>query len=170
MITVSATDLLRVVDATLTQKVEPSLGNVDGRSALATVRHLLNFVRMRIEREGQMLLDDIFVLKPLLARTAAFLRAAGAVAEASAIEMELSRVPDPDPRHYRSLDDLAVDAGVLREALHGALGILQGMRTDHGEKADYANLRSDIRHYLVRQIEAEGEIVGPSFFGKGPRR
>lgn len=170
MITVSATDLLRVVDATLLQKVEPSLGSVGGRSALATARHLLNFVRMRIEREGQMLLDDIFELKPLLARTAAFLRTTGAVAQADAIETELSRVPVPDPRRYRSLDDLGKDAGVLREALHNALATLQKMRTDHGQRADYAGLRRDIRHYLVRQIELEGEIVGPAFFGRGPRR
>lgn len=170
MIHPTATDLLRNIDATLAEKVEPSLGDLGGRSALATVRHLLNFVLTRIEHEGQALLDDILALRPLLTRASEYLRGQSGNAEADRIDAALNAGAAPDPARYRSLDDLAGEAGTLREALYQALAHLQTLRAAQGETAAYKELRATIRGYIVRQIEQEGEIVGSSFFGRGPRR
>jgi hypothetical protein len=168
MITVTATDLLKTIDATLVQYVAPSLGDIGGRSALATVRHLLNFVQVRIEREGQVLLDDIAALKLTLAEVLAYHRAAGD--DASATEKALTAAPAPDATKYRSLNDLSAEAGALREALYQALTRLQALRATRGQDPQYKALRATIRAYIVRQIEQEGEIVAPAFFGRGPRR
>lgn len=170
MITVSATDLLRAIDATLVDKVEPLLTDIGGRSALATVRHLLNFVRVRIEREGQTLLDDIAALRSLLAAVAAYHAAAGDDAASETIGVALNVVPRPDPARYQSLDDLTVEAAGLREMLHTALAHLQSLRGARAEDDGYRAIRAAIRDYTVRQIEEEGEIVAPAFFGRGPRR
>lgn len=168
MITVSATDLLRVIDATLVSKVEPSLGDVNGRSALATVRHLLNFVRVRIEREGAMLIEDDAALRALLSQVADYHRAAGDAAAAHEITAALEAAPTADAS--ASLDDLTAEARALREALHGALARLQGLRGERGDDPAYREIRAAIRAHIVRQIEAEGELVAPAFFGRGPRR
>lgn len=170
MITVSATDLLRVVDATLLQKVEPSLSDMNGRAALATVRHLLNFVLVRIEKEGQTLTEEIAATRPLLADIAAYHEAAGDAADAQVVRAALAAAPTGDPARYRSLDDLTAETAALREALHRALANLQSKRDARGDDAAYLAIRAAIRTHVVRQIEAEGELVAPAFFGRGPRR
>ncbi|WP_157219346.1 hypothetical protein [Flavisphingomonas formosensis] len=168
MITVSATDLLRVIDATLVSKVEPSLGDVNGRSALATVRHLLNFVRVRIEREGAMLIADDAALRRLLGQMAEYHRSAGDSEAAAVVTAALETAPTCDAT--ASLDDLTLEARALREALHLALARLQGLRAERGDDPAYQAIRAQIRAHIVREIEAEGELVGPAFFGRGPRR
>lgn len=170
MITATATDLLRTIDATLVAKVEPSLSDLTGRSALATVRHLLNFVRVRIEQEGQILVDDIAALRSLLVDVAAYHRDAGDREDAAAVDVALSAAPPPDPARYRSLDALTQEDAVLREALHRALARLQDLREQRRDDAAYGTIRAAIRAQVVKQIEREGELVGPAFFGRGPRR
>jgi hypothetical protein len=170
MIHPTATELLRTIDETLVQKVEPSLGDVGGRSALATVRHLLNFVRVRIEREGQVLMDDIAALRPLLAQISDYLWSQAEADAAGVVDRAVAANGQRPPGRYPALDDLAQEAGVLREALHGALARLQDMRSVHGNEPRYQAVRAEIRAYVVRQIEEEGEIVAPAFFGRGPRR
>ena len=170
MIRPTATDLLRTIDATLTEKVEPSLSDLTGRSALATVRHLLNFVRIRIEQEGQQLVDDILALRSLLAQVAQYCRSVNEGDAAAAIDRALAEADPPDPARYRSLDDLAIEAGSLREALYQALAQLQSLRPRHGDNPDYQAVRAAIRGYITHQIEMEGEMVAPAFFGRGPRR
>lgn len=170
MIRPTATDLLRNIDATLVQNVEPSLGDLGGRSALATVRHLLNFVRLRIEREGQILTDDIAGLRSLLPRLMDYFERHHDERGAREIRDALGKGRPWDPARYPSLDDLADEAGGLREALHAGLARLQAMREARRDDPEYASLRAAIRTYMARQIEAEGEIVAPAFFGRGPRR
>lgn len=170
MITVSATDLLRVIDATLVDKVAPSLGDVNGRSALATVRHLLHFVRVRIEQEGQMLADDGAALRTLLAEIADYHSAAGDAAEAAAVQTALAATPERRPDRYATLDDVSDEARGLREALHQALAQLQAFRAARRDDPAYRAIRAAIRSVIVREIEREGEIVAPAFFGRGPRR
>jgi hypothetical protein len=170
MITPTATDLLRTIDATLINKVEPSLSDVGGRSALATVRHLLNFVRVRIEREGQALTDDIAALRPLLSDALAYFEGLGETDQVQAIGRALAETETVDASRYLTLDDLAARAGKLREALHHALERLQALRGQHAGEPRYTALRAAIRAYIVRQIEDEGDMVGPAFFGRGPRR
>lgn len=166
----TATDLLRNIDATLAEKVEPSLSDVTGRSALATVRHLLNFVRIRIEMEGQLLTDDIAALRALLAEASGYCRRVGEDGAADDIERALAERQAPEPGRYRNLDDLAVEAGSLREALYRTLSRLQALRSRYGDSPEYAAIRSAIRDYTTRQIEDEGTMVAPAFFGRGPRR
>ena len=170
MTTVRISDLLRTIDATLAEKVAPSVGDIGGRSALATVRHLLNFVRIRVEDEGQALVDDIAALQSLLGNLRDYHAKAGDAAPASAIAAALDRLPAPDPARYHSLDGLAADAAMLRETLHDALASLQSLRAERGDDPAYRAARAAIRAYMVRQIEQEGEIVAPAFFGRGPRR
>jgi len=168
MITVTTTDLLNTIDAALVQYVEPSLGDIGGRSALATVRHLLHFVQVRIEREGQVLLDDIAALKSTLTEVSSYHRSTGDDAGAAAEALDAAAAPDATK--YRSLNDLAIEARALREALYKALARLQALRATRGDNPQYKALRATIRAYIVRQIEQEGEIVAPAFFGRGPRR
>lgn len=170
MIFPTATDLLRNIDATLVEKIEPSLTDLTGLSALATVRHLLNFVRIRIEQEGQHLADDISALRSLLARVADYFRSVVEEDAAAAIDRALAEANAPDPGHYRSLDDLAVEVGRLREALHQGLSHLQSLRSPLGDTSGYRTIRALIRDYMTRQIEREGEMIAPAFFGRGPRR
>jgi len=166
----TATELLQTIDATLDQKVEPSLSDVGGRSALATVRHLLNFVRVRIEREGQLLTNDVAELRNLLPEMVDYFATRGEGGAAEAVRQALAKPGPQEPGRYLSLDELAEVAGGLREALHRALSRLQDMRDLRGGEPQYIALRSAIRAYVARQIENEGEIVGPAFFGRGPRR
>lgn len=170
MITVTATDLLRVVDATLASKVEPSLSDLTGRSALATVRHLLNFVRVRIEQEGAALAGDSAVLRMLLADIAAYHRRAGDGDAAAAVDAALAAAPIADPEETPSLDTLTAETRALREALHQALARLQRLREGRRDDPDYVAIRAAIRACIVSEIEAEGAIVAPAFFGRGPRR
>lgn len=170
MITVSATDLLRVVDATLAQKVEPSLNDMSARAALTTVRHLLRFAKVRIEQEGQALTEEIATTRPLLEEIARYHEAAGDTAYALAVRDALAVAPTVDPGRYRSLDDLTADVASLRDALHRALANLQSCRDARREDEAYLAIRAAIRAQIVRQIEAEGQLVAPAFFGRGPRR
>lgn len=170
MITVSATDLLRVIDATLADKVEPSLSDLTGRSALATVRHLLNFVRVRIEEEGQVLIDDIAALRALLAEIVDYHHLAGDAAQSAATQAALAAAPVRHPARYPSLDDLGSEAKALREALHQALARLQALRPTRRDDPAYLAIRVAVRAVVVREIEQEGEVVAPAFFGRGPRR
>ncbi len=170
MITVSATDLLRVVDATLTNKVEPALNDMSARAALTTVRHLLRFVKVRIEGEGQTLTEEIAATRSLLEDIATYHDGAGDPTDAQTVRDALAAASAGDPVRYQSLDDLTAQTAALREALHRALANLQSKRDSRGKDDAYLAIRAAVRAQVVRQIEAEGELVGPAFFGRGPRR
>jgi hypothetical protein len=159
---------LKTVDATIEAKVIPSLKDLDGRSAIATVRHLLRLVRVRIEEEGQVLADDLAALRRLLPTIAAY-RHPIDPSEAERIEAAL-KTAAPDAGRYPSLDRLAEEAGQLREAVYQALKHLQGMRDSHGNDADYRETRAAIRDYIVWQNEQERKLIAPAFYGQGPRR
>lgn len=170
MITVSATDLLRLVDATLAQKIDPALDDTGARSALTTVRHLLRFVRVRIEQEGQTLTREIAATGTLLEAVAAYHDGAGDGPAAEPIRATLAAVSPHDPTCYLSLDDLTAVTARLREALHHALAHLQTLRPARGDDPHYRAIRAAIRQQVIGQIEAEGNLVAPAFFGRGPRR
>lgn len=170
MIHPRATDILKTVDATIEAKVIPSLKDLDGRSAIATIRHLLRLVRVRIEEEGQILVDDVAALSNLLPTVASYLRSVGgAEVEAGRIEQVLETAA-PEAGRYPSLDQLAEQAGKLREAVYRALKQLQEMRDSHGNDANYRATRSAIRDYIVWQNEQERKLIAPAFYGQGPRR
>lgn len=168
MIHPRATDILKTVDATIEAKVIPSLKDLDGQSAIATVRHLLRLVRVRIEEEGQVLADDVAALRRLLPTIAAYLHPIDRSA-AERIEAVL-KTAGPDAGRYPSLDRLADEAGQLREAVYQALKHLQGMRDSRGNDTDYRETRTAIRDYIVWQNEQERKLIAPAFYGQGPRR
>lgn len=171
MIYPTATELLRTIDVTLAEKVEPSLSDLTGRSALATVRHLLNFVRVRIEGEGQILSADITAMRELLTRIADYHESVGDAADAASLRDGLTAiVPGGQNGAYRPLNDLALEAGALSDLLHEALARLQVLRPDRRDDPAYLNIRAAIRNHLKVQIEEEGTLVAPAFFGRGPRR
>jgi hypothetical protein len=170
MIYPTTTDLLRTIDATLADKVEPSLSDLTGRSALATVRHLLHFVRIRIEGEGQILHADIAATRHLLERIAAYHTEAGDTARAATLASRLAACTPAGADTYRSLEHLADEAAGLNELLHASLARLQALRGERRDDAAYQAIRAAIRAHLTTQIENEGTLVAPAFFGRGPRR
>ncbi|WP_068088791.1 hypothetical protein [Novosphingobium rosa] len=170
MIYPTATDLLRTIDATLADKVEPSLSDLSGRSALITVRHLLNFVRIRIEGEGQILQTDIEMTRHLIEQIIAYHTQACDAAKGATITACLVGCASTGALPYPSLVQLADEAAGLNELLHVSLAGLQELREERQNDAAYQDIRAAIRNHLKRQIENEGTLVAPAFFGRGPRR
>jgi hypothetical protein len=163
----SATDILRTIDATIVSKIEPSLSDLAARSALATVRHLLRHVMVRIEAEGQILTDDI------AAEARDYFSSLGTadegIAHASRVE-SAQREVRRDASKYPSLAILSTEAAILRECLYESLKHLQAIRDRHRSDPAYISVRTAIRAYLAKQIEQEGQLIAPAFYGMGPRR
>jgi len=169
----TAIDILRTIDATIADQIEPSLSNLAGRSAMATVRHLLRHVMVRIETEGQLLTDDIAALRRLLTELRDYFASLESRHDGTALSARIDRTlttPYRDPTQYPNLAMLAAEAGALRECLCLGLKHLQAIRNDRRADPAYASLRSAIRAYVTAQIEQEEEIIGPAFYGRGPRR
>lgn len=171
MIAPTAVDILRTIEATIVEKIEPSLSDLPGRSASATVRHLLRHVIERLQHEGELLTEDIDALRGVLAEVRDYFLSLGAeqgAPHAAAIESVL--VPRRPAPKYATLEMLATEAGALRGCLYQALKQLQALREQRQQDPRYVALRGAIRAYLVAQIEHEELIIAPAFFGRGPRR
>jgi hypothetical protein len=167
----TAVDILRTIEATIVDKIEPSLSDLSGRSASATVRHLLRHVIARLQHEGQLLTEDIDASSRVLAKIRDYFVSLGAeqgTAWAAPIESVLAT--SRAAAHYATLNILATEAGALRRCLYAALGQLQAIRESRRQDPQYVAVRSAIRAYLVTQIEHEEQIIAPAFFGRGPRR
>jgi hypothetical protein len=167
----TAVDILRTIEATIVEKIEPSLSDLSGRSASATIRHLLRHVIERLQHEGELLTEDIDALRGVLAKARDYFHSLGSeqgAGHAAAIEsVLLPRRPAPT---YATLEMLATEAGALRCCLYQALKQLQALRERQRQDPQYVALRGAIRAYLVTQIEHEERIIAPAFFGRGPRR
>lgn len=172
MIVPSATQLLRLIETTLDDVVLPGVAGTREQSALATVSHLLRHVAVRIDREGQILTDDIATLKPLLAELASYLADSGDAAGSALAETIRTTLaaPSRSPDIYPSLELVGQDAIVLRTLLQDVLDHLQAVRARDGGRTDYQAARASIRDYLAEQVRAEGTLIHPAFEGKGPRR
>lgn len=174
MIYPRATDLLDNIEATMVSHIEPSLSTLAGKSAAATIRHLLRHVRTRIEVEGKVLTADIGVLKELLANVRAYFSEHGLEGDDAAIsaidaafDAEAAAVSSGE---YLGLNELAELAGGLREAVYRALQALVTAEQERVDDAAYLAVRQSIREYLVEQVEGEEKLIAPAFFGGGPRR
>lgn len=173
MIVPTATDILRGVSETIHSTIEPALTGSRERSAAATVQHLLRHTLLRIEREGQILCDDIAALRTLLADLAAGLRSTwpgdtDALQLAGQIDAGLGR-QHRAPGEYPTLNSLGAEAGALRELLYGCIRFLHSRPADR-RAADVHAHQDAIQRYIVRQLEQEAEIIEPAFAGHGPRR
>ena len=171
MIHPTATELLQTIDATIAEKIEPALGdNLTGKSALATVRHLLRLIRIRIELEGQILSDDIDRLGPLLADVDAYLGTLPDQDGTVTKQIADARSSLDPPSGYETLDQIGGRAKALREALYQALTHLQAIREDHRDEPGYTAIRDAIRAYMVAENADERKMMEPAFYMQGPRR
>jgi hypothetical protein len=151
--------------------VEPALaGDLTGRSALATVRHLLRLIRIRIEQEGGLLSDDIDRLARLLTEAGEYFATLPDGGGAVARQVADAQAHAERPPGYESLDQIGARAKVLREALYQALTQLQQIRAERKDDPAYVALRDAIRAYLVAENADERKMMEPAFYMKGPRR
>jgi hypothetical protein len=170
MLLPTSVDLLRCIERTLETVIAPALTGLGERSAAATMGHLLRHVRVRIEREGPMLNDEIGVVRPLLGQA----------------EEYLSRLPPDDlaatqlrsrigglvgstrnSGGYRGVASLAEEVSALRQGVCDVLVLLQNRTA--GEDPDADRLRVAIQRYIVWEAEQEATIIDPAFEGFGPR-
>lgn len=170
MINPTAAQMLRMIEATLVDVVEPAVTTTNARSALATIGHLLRHVTLRIEREGQLLTDDIAALLVLLDGLTAYLTAAGDADQARAVADAVARAAPPPADLYPSLGHMAERAGVLRQAVQDVLTHLQAQRDARSGDPAYVEAREAIRSYLAAQLRGEAQLIHPAYEDKGPRR
>lgn len=169
MIHPSAAQIVRTIEATLTDMVEPAVQTTAARSALATIGHLLRHVALRIEQEGQIVANDIAAQTGLLRDIAAYFMATGDNGQADIIHAALADDAEPDTR-YPTLAIMAARTGRLGQAIQDALLLLQDQRDLRADDPAYPAVRAAIRDYLAGQIRAEATLIHPAFQDKGPRR
>lgn len=172
MIHPTCAEVLATIQTGFEQQIVPALDNPEARSAAATIGHLLRHVALRIECEGQILLDDIGRLEALLARIAAWFDDVGAgdagAGDTGAIRKVLGQGLPAGT--WPSLTLLGERALALRGALVAAQEALHLLAPGHGDDPGYASLRQAIRDYITAQLADEGRLIAPAFKGKGPRR
>lgn len=167
MIHPTCSEVLATIGTGFEREIVPYLADPGARSAAATISHLLRHVALRIEEEGQVLLDDIDQLGTLLGQIAEWLDATG-TADADAIRQVLGRsLPEGT---YPSLALLGERSLALREALVDAQQALHRLKKSHADDPSYLALRQAIRDYIAAQLDDEATLVVPAFKGKGPRR
>lgn len=167
MLNPTPAQILRNIEATLVDVVEPSVTGTTARSALATIGHLLRHVVLRIEQDGALLTADIAASTALLRTVSAYCQQAGDDLQVRQITTVLAAEDDPvstDPGM------LAVRADRLRQAVQDVLIHLQGVRAQRRDDPSYLAARDAIRAYLRDQLEAEAKLIHPAFADKGPRR
>lgn len=172
MISPTAVDLVKCIEANLIEKVRPHVTDASALSALATILPMLRHVAVRIADEGQILTDDIGDLQSLLGDAIEYLRSC-TDEEAAVLR---SRTEDARAKSigvgagYENLVVLAERAGGLREALQHVIRYLHDQARKGSVDAGHESLRASVRRYLARQIDAESRLIEPAFMGRGPRR
>jgi hypothetical protein len=170
MIAPTAETLIDLCLHSLNHTVAPALTGYSETSAVRTMTHLLRFIALRQETEGQILLDDISALDELLPKVRGFFVSRSiADVESATIDSVLRREPR-EPSRYVTLAMLAEDAGPLRAALYAAQQFLIAHKHELSAQPEYLEIRRRIRAYVGHQLEAEGRMVDAAFMGRGPRR
>ena len=172
MIYPTASELLQQIDQTLLAASDETMPRMAVKSALATTRHLVRHVELRLKLEKSILLDDIDKTSELLEKIAAYFNSQDGECAAMAHSMRavieeapqlLSRAPD-------ELDRIVHRAKALREQVYVSLAHLQNMPAAAQAAKAYGDVRQHIRDYMRYQIEQEARLIDPAFVGKGPRR
>jgi hypothetical protein len=169
MLLPTSVDVLRCVERTLETVIAPTLTSTAERSAAATMGHLIRHVILRIEHEGQMLFDDIGVLRPLLLQVEDYLkeRPAGD-AEAARVRGRIAALLAGPPKSgYRDVASLAEEVSALRQGVCDSLSYIQ---TQKSGDLPAASVNEALRRYIAWEIEQEAQIIDPAFEGFGPRR
>jgi hypothetical protein len=169
MIVPTASDVVRCIGDTLDSVILPGLDTLERRSAATTMRHLLRYVALRIDLEGQVLFDELAQLHSVLDEASTYFGAAAgepSKALAAAINGSLAQQRAPDV--YPSVQVMAVEIAGLRQHVCDALTLLQSA----GEGLNDAGrrLHEAFRNYVRWQIAQEAKIIEPAFRGFGPRR
>jgi hypothetical protein len=170
MLLPTAVDVLRCAERTLETIIVPTLPGVGERSAAATIGHMLRHVALRIEREGQMLYDEIGVLRPLLAQVETYLgttanddrKAAQLRADFAAL-LERRFAADG----YRGVASLAEEVSSLRQGVCDALMFVQKQPPG---STGAAAMQDALHRYIAWEAEQEAQIIDAAFEGFGPRR
>lgn len=166
ILTPTAAEVLRCVRETMDSGIIPSLTGQTERSNAATIQHMLRFVEYRIDREGQVLFDEIARLRELLATALPWLEGR---AEAAALRTAIADIlaTTRDPAIYPALGLLGDEVALLRQQVCDLLILLHAAPPADAVSAD---LHGQVRHYIVWQLKQEGTIVEPAFVDQGPRR
>lgn len=172
MIYPTASEILRQIDQTLLAISDINMPRMDVKSALATTRHLVRHVELRLRLERSILLDDIEKAGGLLAKIATYLDSLGAdhAARAKDIRATLAVAPSLLSSKEDELDHIINRAKALRELIYVNLAALQNLGADITAIKAYADLRQLIREYISYQIKQEARVIDPAFIGQGPRR
>jgi hypothetical protein len=171
MLLPTSVDVLRCVERTLETVIVPKLTGLGERSAAATIGHMLRHVALRIEHEGQMLSDEIGMLRPLLAQVETYLgtlpRDDGGAARLRA-DMTALLARQFGSGGYRGVASLAEEVSELRQSVCDALEFVQ--RQAPGQTGPAGKLNEALQRYIAWEIEQEAKIIDPAFEGFGPRR
>jgi hypothetical protein len=167
MINPRPTDVLETIIANIESKVEPKLTDVDVLSAVTTCKHMVRYVINQLAQERTIYLAELPRLADLLGQAGSFFNRKGGQEQA---ESMIDATLRADPGDLGDIEALASRIKALREALYQSLDLLIRQRDAWKGDAAYTALRDAIRAYMAWQNEADATIVGPSFYGQGPRR
>lgn len=169
MIIPSAGQVVRNLAKVFEQTIVPSLDGPQERSTAQTMRHMFRYLELRIENEGQTLLDELSKLNDVLAQVAShFEQHSDPSTEMRALSVGVRRTlgQPADPTVYPNLTIMAERVAVRREYVSRALAVLNEI--ERGPADDIVH--DLLRNYLTWQITQEGRVVEPAFWGQGPRR
>lgn len=172
MIYPTSSDLLRCIDQTLLTISAENTPHTAVKSALATSRHLIRHVELRLHLERAILLDDIEKTRELLGKIVAYLESHARqrpdlTHSIRAVLGETAGFPSSAAGEF---DAIHARAKTLRELVYSALAQLQGVPVAEKATKPYGDIRQSIRDYMRYQIEQEDRLIHPAFCGKGPRR
>ena len=172
MIYPTASELLQLIDKTLLAASNENMPRMDVKSALATTRHLVRHVELRVKLEKSILLDDIDKTTGLLGKVVLYLDAGGSESSTLArrIRAVIEAAPQLQIKTPDEMDNIIQRALALREQVYLSLAHLQRLPADTRGATAYADIRQLIRDYMSHQIKQEARLIDPAFVGKGPRR
>lgn len=168
MIHPNVEEILATIQASLNRDIIPALSDIDAISSAATIEHLLRYLAVRIDKEGEMLAKDIHRLERLLEKASEWFDETGIAPDARIKQVaELNGLNDGI---YNSVRDLGERVLALRHALALVQQHMKGAIEPADQTPVFFALREDIRVYIAQQLQDEAELIEPAFFGRGPRR
>ncbi|HKR47778.1 MAG TPA: hypothetical protein VJU59_50305, partial [Paraburkholderia sp.] len=165
-------EILHCVDHALLDASDPELGRMSVKSALATCRHMVRHVEVRLRLETAVLLDDIDTARSLLTQLATHVDTLGE-GQARIAQHIRSTLVNESAELDSAGDDLArvrARALSLREQVYQTLVALQALDASIKDTAHYRQARGLIREYIAYELQQEARLIAPAFKGQDPRR
>jgi len=174
MIFPTASDVLRCIDQTLLDTSDPEMPRMAVKSALATSRHLIRHVELRLRHESWILRDDVVKTTMLLETVAAYLDAGNDPAMSEMGGRIRATLTTPAALDEEAggdgMDTLRTRVLALREQVYAVLALLQRLTPERKAREDYREIRRLFRDHIAHELAQEALLVQPAFAGKGPRR